>query len=135
MIDKIIDFSLKHRLLTIFFVGLGTFNAVTTWIEQIIQPRGFSIVQAGDTGAMLIAGGILGALVIPLLSDHLRRRKTFLILGVSGAILGLAGVTYATSYGLLVLAAFGLGFFLLSAGPLVGTMAPASARMTAGSRS
>jgi MFS family permease len=105
-------------LMWIFFVGLGTFNAVTTWIEQIIQPRGFSIVQAGDTGAMLIAGGILGALVIPLLSDHLRRRKTFLILGVSGAILGLAGVTYATSYGLLVLAAFGLGFFLLSAGPV-----------------
>jgi sugar phosphate permease len=105
-------------LMGIFFVGLGTFNAVTTWIEQIIQPRGFSIVQAGDTGAMMIAGGILGALVIPLLSDRYRRRTPFLMLGVIGAILGLAGITYAAGYGLLMFSAFVLGFFLLSAGPV-----------------
>jgi Na+/melibiose symporter-like transporter len=35
-----IDFIL---LLIIFFVGLGAFNGVTTWIENIVRPRGFSI--------------------------------------------------------------------------------------------
>jgi len=105
-------------LLIIFFVGLGTFNAVTTWIEDILRPRGFSITQAGMTGGLMIAGGIIGALIIPSLSDRYRRRTIFITLAILGAILGLAGITYASSYTLLLIAAFILGFFLLSAGPI-----------------
>jgi MFS family permease len=105
-------------LMLIFFVGLGAFNTVTTWIEEILRPRGFSIVQAGDAGGLMILGGIVGALVIPLLSDHYRRRTPFLILAVIGAILGLVGITYSRSFGGLVVSATLFGFFLLSAGPL-----------------
>ena len=105
-------------LLIIFFVGLGTFNAVTTWIEDILRPRGFSSTQAGMIGGLMIAGGILGALVLPSLSDRYRKRTPFLILALAGATLGLAGITYFTGYALLLGAAFILGFFLLSAGPI-----------------
>jgi MFS family permease len=105
-------------LLVIFFVGLGTFNAVTTWIEEMLRPRGFSITQAGITGGLMIVGGIIGALIIPSLSDRYRRRTIFIVLAILGAILGLIGVTYATSYAFLLMAAFILGFFLLSAGPI-----------------
>ena len=105
-------------LLVIFFVGLGTFNAVTTWIEDMLRPRGFSITQAGITGGLMIVGGIIGALIIPSLSDRYRRRTTFIVLAILGAILGLSGVTYATSYAFLLISAFILGFFLLSAGPI-----------------
>jgi MFS family permease len=97
---------------------LGAFNAVTTWIEPILGSRSFSITQAGITGGMMIAGGILGALVIPLLSDHYRKRKPFIILALVGATLGLIGITYSMNYGLLLAVAFILGFFLLSAGPI-----------------
>ena len=41
-----------------------------------------------------------------------------MILSVVGAIVGLTGVTYATSYWLLLVSAAILGFFLLSAGPI-----------------
>ena len=34
-------------LMVIFFIGLGVFNCVTTWIENILGPRGFSTTQAG----------------------------------------------------------------------------------------
>src|SRR3990172_4088352 len=105
-------------LLIIFFVGLGTFNAVTTWIEDILRPRGFSSTQAGMIGGLMIAGGILGALVLPSLSDRYRKRTPFIILALAGATLGLAGITYFTGYALLLGAAFVLGFFLLSAGPI-----------------
>ncbi|HKG54510.1 MAG TPA: MFS transporter [Anaerolineales bacterium] len=105
-------------LLIIFFVGLGAFNAITTWIEEVLNPRGFSITQAGSAGGAMIFGGILGALVIPLLSDHYRRRVPFLIIAVLGATLGLIGVTYAGTYPLLLVASFIFGFFLLSAGPI-----------------
>jgi len=105
-------------LMLIFFVGLGIFNAVTTWIEDIIRPRGFSITQAGITGGLMIVGGILGAVVFPPLSDHYRKRIPFISLALAGAILGLVGITYATSYWLLLGSAFVLGLFLLSAGPI-----------------
>jgi len=105
-------------LMIIFFVGLGAFNAVTTWIEDILRPRGFSSTQAGIAGGLMIAGGIVGALVLPSLSDRFRKRTPFIITAIAGATLGLIGITYVTGYWLLLVAAFILGFFLLSAGPI-----------------
>jgi MFS family permease len=105
-------------LMIIFFIGLGVFNAVTTWIENIVGPRGFSITQAGMTGGLMIVGGLAGALVIPALSDRYRRRVPFILLSLAGATIGLVGVTFATVYWLLLTSAFTMGFFLLSAGPI-----------------
>lgn len=105
-------------LMLIFFIGLGVFNAVTTWIEDIVRPRGFSIVQAGYAGGLMIAGGVIGALILPALSDHYRRRVPFIVLAIVGAIPGLVGITLATSSSLLMISAFVLGFFLLSSGPI-----------------
>jgi cyanate permease len=105
-------------LMIIFFIGLGIFNSVATWIEDILRPRGFSVTQAGITGGIMIAGGVIGALILPILSDHYRKRIPFIIIALTGTILGLAGVTFATSYTLLIVSAFAMGFFLLSAGPI-----------------
>ena len=105
-------------LMIIFFIGLGVFNAVTTWIEDILRPRGFSATQAGITGGLMIIGGIIGALFIPILSDRYKKRTPFIIIALIGATLGLAGITFATSYWLLLTSGGVLGFFLLSSGPI-----------------
>jgi cyanate permease len=105
-------------LLLVFFIGLGVFNSVTTWIENILGPRGFSTTQAGITGGLMIVGGILGALIIPILSDHYQRRTPFMVIALGGATLCLAGITFATAYWLLLVSGAGLGFFLLSSGPI-----------------
>ena len=105
-------------LLIIFFIGLGAFNAVTTWIEDIVRPNGFTSTQAGIIGGLMIVGGIVGALVIPTYSDRLRKRTPFILIALAGATLGLAGIAYATSYWLLMASSFVMGFFLLSAGPI-----------------
>jgi cyanate permease len=105
-------------LMVIFFIGLGLFNGVTTWIEAIVRPRGFDMAQAGLLGGVMLIGGILGAVVVPLISDGLRRRKPFVILALFGLLPGLAGITFASSYGLLLASGFWFGFFLLSAGPV-----------------
>ncbi len=105
-------------LMFIFFIGLGVFNAVTTWIENILGPRGFSPVQAGITGGLMIIGGILGALIIPILSDHYRKRTLFIIIALAGATLSLAGITFATNYLILLASGMAFGFFLLSSGPI-----------------
>jgi cyanate permease len=105
-------------LLVIFFVGLGMFNGVTTWIEVIVRSRGFSSAQAGILGGLMLLGGIIGAVAIPMVSDKLRLRKPFIILALAGLVPGLAGVAFAPGYGLLLASGFVFGFFLLSAGPI-----------------
>jgi len=109
------DFNL---LMMIFFIGLGVFNAVTTWIENIVSPRGFTIVQAGMTGGLMITGGVLGALILPFLSDKFRRRTPFIMIALAGATISLIGVTISTSYFILLASGAAFGFFLLSSGPI-----------------
>lgn len=102
----------------VYFVGLGLFNGISTWVENIIRPRGFSPVDAGTLGASMIVGGILGAVIIPLLSDKQHKRQRYMLLGVLLAIPGLVGVTFATSLWLILLSAFWMGFFLISVAPV-----------------
>jgi len=111
----------KDMVLMIFmiFIGLGIFNAITTWIEQIIAPRGFSIVQAGTLGAVMMVGGILGCLVVPPLSDKLRKRKLPVMVCLIGSLPGLVGLTFVTSFGGLLAAGFCMGFFFMSIGPVI----------------
>ena len=106
-------------LIILFFIGLGIFNAITTWIEQMIAPRGFTIVQAGTLGAVLMVGGIVGCFVVPPLSDKLRKRKLFIILCVLATLPGLVGLTFATGYTLLLVSGFVMGFFFMSGGPVI----------------
>lgn len=109
------DFNL---LLVVFFIGLGIFNCVTTWIENILGPRGFTATQAGTAGGVMILSGIMGAFIMPLLSDYFQKRKPFIIMAIIGATFGLVGITFATSYWLMLFSGAVLGFFLLSAGPI-----------------
>jgi cyanate permease len=105
-------------LMIIFFIGFGVFNGVTTWIENILRPRGFSVTQAGIAGGVMIAAGILGAFILPVLSDRYRKRIPFIIIALIGTALGLAGIIFATHYLVLIVSSFAMGFFLLSAGPI-----------------
>jgi cyanate permease len=117
-----IKLALRQRdfLLTllIFFIGLGVFNGVVTWIEDIVRPRGFTITQAGLVGALLVGGGVLGALILPALSDRYRRRVPFIVLALAASTVGLVGITFAGQYGWLLAGAAVMGFFLLAAGPI-----------------
>ncbi len=117
---------LKHALkikpfwfyLIASFIGLGLFNGLTTWVEAIIRPRGFTPNDAGTLGALMIVGGLVGAVLLPALSDKMRKRQIFLMIAFLGAIPGLLGMTFATSPVLLFASAVVLGFFLVSAMPI-----------------
>jgi MFS family permease len=106
-----------RRYLLIAFVGLGIFNGITTWVEGIVKPRGLDSEQAGILGAVMLVAGIIGAIVLPLLSDRIKKRRPFIIIGIVGAIPGLVGLALFQTFPLLALSSFVLGFFLVSVNP------------------
>ncbi len=107
-------------VLLMFFIGLGLFNAVSTVIDQICQIKGLTVDQTGLVGGMMLITGIIGALILPTLSDKLRKRKLFVFIAMAGMTPGLIGLTIFTDYALLLLSSGVLGFFLLGAGAPVG---------------
>jgi MFS family permease len=117
---------LKHALrvrpflvmLGIAFIVMGAFNGVTTWVEQIIRPRGFSTTEAGIMGALMLLAGIVGAVVLSALSDLQGKRVRFLVIALVASVPGLLGVAFVSSVWLLYAFAAVLGFFLVAVLPI-----------------
>ena len=105
-------------MMFVFLVGMGIFNGISTWIENIVRPKGFSFTEAGELGGFFLLGGILGAVVIPTLSDKYRKRKFFMLLGMILAVPGLIGIIYASSYWPMVISIIALGFFMVGLAPV-----------------
>ncbi|MCX6373914.1 MAG: MFS transporter [Actinobacteria bacterium] len=117
---------LKHALkvrpflvmLGVAFIVMGAFNGVTTWVEQIINPRGFSPTEAGVMGALMLVAGIVGAVVLSALSDRRGRRIRFLVIALVATVPGMLGIAFVSSIWLLYAFAAVLGFFLVAVLPI-----------------
>jgi len=111
--------------LLLFFIGLGLFNTVSSMVDSI---AGFIGVSDSDglIGVLMLVGGVIGAVVLPILSDKLRKRKIFLVICIMGMLPGIAGLTFAgvitsgvgAAYIVALISSFILGFFVMSAGPI-----------------
>jgi Na+/melibiose symporter-like transporter len=117
----------KDMLITmfLFLVGLGIFNAVSSMTDAIAAHARIEDSN-GLIGGLMLIGGIIGALILPALSDKFRKRKPFLVICIAGMIPGLAGLAFAGNLGLApegvyaisLVSSFILGFFVMSAGPI-----------------
>jgi len=101
-----------------FFIGVGLFTALATWLEKVLEPFGISITDAGIIGGVFIMGGIVGSIVIPAFSDKTGRRKPFLIGDLLISTAALTIFVTGGSFLFLSAGAFVLGFFLMSALPI-----------------
>lgn len=97
------------------FLGLGFFNGLTAWLEQILAPRGINAIDAGIIGSALIVGGIVGAAIVPNFSDKFKRRKPFLLSCVVAAVCLTYPLGMGSRFTILVTLAASLGFFFLPA--------------------
>ncbi len=117
-LKQILEQRAFYYLALALFVGNGIFNGISTWVESIVRPKGLSASEAGDLGALMLVGGIVGAVVMPALSDRSRRRKPFLVLGFLLAIPGLLGIVYGVGYPFLAGSFFVLGLFTTGVAPV-----------------
>ncbi len=109
----------------LFLIGLGIFNAISSMTDSISEMMG---VQDSDglVGGLMLIGGIVGAIIIPILSDIFRKRKLFLVICLGGLVPGVLGLTLAPVLGqgadqiyrIALISSFILGFFVMSAGPI-----------------
>ena len=109
-----------------FFGGFGIFIGLTAIVEELLDSLGF-VVEAGLGSPaivmmLLMVFGIIGAIVIPAISDMVGRRKPFLV--TSLAIGAIATYIVGTSTDIVVtfIASAILGFFLISVMPVALSM-------------
>jgi len=109
----------------LFLIGLGIFNAISSMTDSISEYAGVKDSN-GLIGGLMLIGGIFGAVILPALSDKYRRRKIFLVICLAGMVPGIFGLSFAgnlgmntaSTYALLLVSSFIVGFFVMSAGPI-----------------
>lgn len=106
-------------MLVVAFLVMSAFNGVTTWVEQIVEPRGFSTTQAGTMGAIMLFSGIIGAVVLSTLSDRRGKRIRYAALALAATAPGMVGIAFASSTLMLYASAAALGFFLVASFPIL----------------
>lgn len=114
-------FSKKAFMLPLFicFISMGVFNALLTLIEAIMVPRGISSAQAGIVGAIFVVAGIIGAVVLPIISDSLHVRIPFFIGVISLLVPLYLGLTFVESFTLLLIIAGVAGFAIMGVAPIL----------------
>ena len=97
---------------------MGVFNGVTSWIGDIVLPRGFGADDAGLLGLVMLVAGVIGAVVLSAMSDRQGKRVRYLVLTLALAIPSLIGVAFVSTSLLLYVSSAALGFFIVGALPI-----------------
>jgi MFS family permease len=105
-------------MLGVAFIVMSAFNGVTTWVEEIIHPRGFTPTEAGVMGGLMLVAGIIGAVVLSALSDRRGKRVRFMVIALVATVPGMLGIAFVSSALLLYAFAAVLGFFLVAVLPI-----------------
>jgi len=107
----------------IAMIGIGVFNGLATWLEKILNElHQIPMADAGSISAVLIFSGMLGCIIIPLISDKIMKRKPFLILASLIGAMSVTFLIFANGYSMNLVNGIVLGFFFISALPIMLTM-------------
>jgi len=105
-------------LAALVFIGMGTYNALATWLQPILEPFG-----EGDAAGLLIAvltfAGILGAAVLPTAAARADRRRVLLFAALGASAAAFTAIALVHNAVWIVVWLFAAGFVLLAALPVV----------------
>lgn len=101
------------------FISIGIFNTILTLIESILMPRGITSAEAGIIGAAFVVAGVVGAVVLPTISDKVKKRMPFLLAAVTLLVPLYLAFTFVESYIALVVIAAVSGFSIMGVAPIL----------------
>ena len=105
-------------VLVIGFVSIGLLNTLLSMIESILEPKGM-MLQAGIAGVVFLVAGVVGAVVVPIFSDKIRKRMVLLKTGMVVLLLLLAALTFF-KLPILIMIVYGLmGFLVMGLAPIL----------------
>jgi MFS family permease len=107
-----------YLLALALFLGSGIVNGVFTLIDGIGNEKAFSVEQGVVLTAILLIGGIIGSIVIPSISDTIRRRKPLIIIGIFIAVPATLGLALGRNFIFEVVSFFIMGFCFTGLTPL-----------------
>src|SRR5262249_39224325 len=91
------------------FLGVGVYLGMTSWLEEILKPRGIDETGAGLVAGMITIAGVVGSVALGAASDHFRRRTPFLIAAGVVAVPTLWLLGHTGTMAALLVVAFVLG--------------------------
>jgi len=106
-------------VIIIVFIAMGIFNTLLTLVESILTPRGITIEEAGLVGGVFVIAGVIGAVVLPMVSDKMRVRIRFFVAGMALLTPLYLGMTLISSFTLLVIVAGAAGFIVMGLAPIL----------------
>jgi MFS family permease len=108
----------------IALIGIGVFNGLATWLEKIMnEMHSMAMTDAGTVSAVVIFSGMLGCIIIPIVSDRVGKRKPFLLLASGIGAVTITILIFIRGYTVNMVNGIVLGLFLISALPIMLTMA------------
>ena len=106
-------------ILIVCFISIGIFNAILTLLETILIPRGVTSAQAGIVGSVFVVAGVLGAVILPILSDLKGVRKPFFVTSIIILIPVYLGFTFVSNFIILAIIAGIAGFSIMGVAPIL----------------
>ncbi|HET6486797.1 MAG TPA: MFS transporter [Spirochaetia bacterium] len=107
-----------YLLALALFIGSGIVNGVFTLIDGLSQEKSFTTDQGVVLTALLLVGGIVGSVVVPALSDGLRRRKLVVMIAILVGVPSTLGMVFGTGYLLECVCFFAMGLCVTGATPV-----------------
>ena len=107
----------------IALIGIGVFNGLLTWLEKILnEVHHISMIEAGNISSMLVLSGMIGCIVIPMISDRVMKRKPFLMIASFIGIISVIILMFSRNSLVDTVNAIVMGFFVVSTLPIILTM-------------
>ncbi|WP_227356238.1 MFS transporter [Haladaptatus salinisoli] len=120
---------LSHRELQLVVI-IGTMyllvnHGVQGWLPTVLESRGLSPDQAGQTTSVFVAAFALGVLVVPVAADRYSARRTALVSCGSLMFLGAVGMVFGGIHFLMFASVVITGIGVGGVSPLVRAIPPA----------
>jgi len=109
-----------------FGIGMGSFYAISTLLDEILSPAGYSEEDIGLFGFLIVAIGLSGALCAGIAYDKTRHHKLLLVLAFFGTLFSLVWFVLSVrpdNRWMLIVVCGMVGFFTTAILPLCLQMA------------
>jgi predicted MFS family arabinose efflux permease len=108
-----------RRLCAVVAIPMGTFTALATFIQPLLEPAGVSESGAGLILALTMIAGVIGCAAVPVWADRHRREVQIMGVGIGFTAVACLHLAMAPSTAMASLTLIAVGFLLLPALPIV----------------